>query len=262
MMKTLAIVLIMTGVTLVAHGNEPQGEVSFLDGKLSVRFDNVPVARAWAEISRVTGVEIATPANLKALEPLRLRFQDTPLDVGLKRLLDGFNYMMVYQPGSGGKQVDKIRILGRITPLPTSQGAITAAQPQAVIQDQSVPDPVVLQRGKSGHYVASGLIDDQPAEFLVDTGATVVALSADLARRINLDFGASKQIETASGVTLGYETVLNRVSLGDLAMDQVKAIILPEMQIGGRVLLGMNFLGAFDLIQSQDVLTIQPREER
>jgi len=253
------VVLMLIGVTLVAHGADERDTVRYRGGRLSVQFENMPMASAWAETARVTGVEIAAPASLKALEPLRLRFEDEPLDMGLRRLLEGFNYMMVYAPGSGGSRVEKVRILGRIAPLPTSQGAITAAQPQTPVPTPT-PSPVVLQRGRSGHYVASGLIDNQPAEFLIDTGATVVALSADLAQRINLNFGAPKQIETASGITVGYETVLGRVSLGELAMDQVKAIILPEMQIGGRVLLGMNFLGAFDLIQSQDVLTIQPRE--
>ena len=252
------VVLMLIGVTVVAHGTDRQETVRYRHGRLSVHFETTPVANAWAETARITGVEIAVPANLKALEPLRLRFDDEPLDVGLKRLLEGFNFMMVYEPDSGGTRVDKVRVLGRITPLPTSQGAITAAQPQPQLRPQ--PSPVVLQRGRSGHYVANGLIDDQPTEFLIDTGASVVALSAELAQRINLDFGAPKQIETASGITVGYETVLGRVTLGDLGMEQVKAIILPEMQIGGRVLLGMNFLGAFDLIQSQDVLTIQPRE--
>lgn len=240
-----------TGLSLAADA------VVYRNGRLSVSFEQTPVTHAWTEITQATGVNIDTPAGLQAPELLQLRFSDQPLERGLRRLLEGFNYLMVFEPGSGGQQVQSVRVLGRITPLAT----ITAAQPRQPVAPIPTPEPVLLARGPNGHYVAEGQINGQTAEFLVDTGATMVALSADLARRINLSFGAPKQIETASGMTVGYETTLGRVALGELSMEQVKAVILPEMRIGGRVLLGMNFLGAFDLIQSQNVLTIQPRQD-
>ena len=101
--------------------------------------------------------------------------------------------------------------------------------------------------------------EHQQHRMLVRLGATVVALSADLARRIGLRFGASRRVETANGRTRGYETVLQRVTIGGLQMEQVRAVILPRMQTGGHVLLGMSFLEQFELLQSNGVLTIRPR---
>ena len=71
---------------------------------------------------------------------------------------------------------------------------------------------VVLQRERSGHYVAQGEINGQPVMFLVDTGATDVAVSEKMARTMGLDFGPRIKIMTAAGPAGGWVTRLRQRS--------------------------------------------------
>jgi len=115
---------------------------------------------------------------------------------------------------------------------------------------------VVLQRNRNGHYVASGLINDEEAIFLLDTGATDVVVSQDLAERAGLEAGAMKQAMTANGRINVRATRLDRLRLGNIELRDVSASINPSM--GGRqVLLGMSALGQVEFSQQGDQLTLR-----
>jgi aspartyl protease family protein len=117
---------------------------------------------------------------------------------------------------------------------------------------------VALQQNRQGHYVATGRINDAPVVFLVDTGATDVSVPAGLAKRIGLERGPPMEARTANGTVTTYLTTLNRVQLGDIVIDRVRASINPGMQ-GNEVLLGMSFLRQLDLNQSGRILTMTLR---
>jgi len=114
---------------------------------------------------------------------------------------------------------------------------------------------VELQRDRSGHYLAAGSINGSQVRFLVDTGATDVAVPERLAREIGLEFGPVITVMTAAGPAQAWMTRLDRVSLGDLYLDNVRGTITR----GGmeEVLLGMSFLGHFRLTQQGDRLLIE-----
>ncbi|WP_082626679.1 retropepsin-like aspartic protease family protein [endosymbiont of Ridgeia piscesae] len=116
---------------------------------------------------------------------------------------------------------------------------------------------VVLQRNSRGHYLAPGRINGVPVLFLLDTGATNVALSERLAERIGLPRGASSLSVTANGTVRSWLTRLNRVELGSLSMSGVEASVLPGMA-GDEVLLGMSFLKHLELQQQGDKLILRP----
>ncbi len=107
---------------------------------------------------------------------------------------------------------------------------------------------VVLQRNRAGHYVANGRINGKVVRFLVDTGATDVAIPAALAQRLNLKKGRKGISRTANGDTITYRTVLDSVDLGGLIQYDVRASILPGM-MGDEVLLGMSYLKHLEIIQ-------------
>jgi len=115
---------------------------------------------------------------------------------------------------------------------------------------------VVLERNRAGHYVAPGMINGEPVVFLLDTGATQVALSAGLADRIGLRRGAPMSSLTANGYVRSWLTRLDRVELGPFVMHDVQAAILPSMP-GDEVLLGMNFLKHLELTQKGGQLVIR-----
>jgi aspartyl protease family protein len=114
---------------------------------------------------------------------------------------------------------------------------------------------VVLQRDRSGHYLAEGEINGQPVIFLLDTGATSVALPEKMARALGLDFGPQVPVMTAAGQVMAWRTRLDRVSLGEISMTNVSAMITRGSM--EEVLLGMSFLKHFDLRQVGDELIIE-----
>lgn len=115
---------------------------------------------------------------------------------------------------------------------------------------------VVLKQNRSGHYVAPGTINGHPVRLLIDTGATTVAVPEGLARRLDLERGAARQVQTANGLAKTYATELARVELGSIVMYQVPALINPYMQ-GDDVLLGMSFLKRVDFSQRGETLTLR-----
>ena len=113
---------------------------------------------------------------------------------------------------------------------------------------------VVLERRRSGHYVADGAINGEPVRFLVDTGATDVAVSDRFARSIGLEFGPRMTVMTAAGPVQGWQTRLDSVQLGSLALTDVRATIAPGL--GDQALLGMSFLKYFSIVQEGETLVI------
>ncbi len=115
---------------------------------------------------------------------------------------------------------------------------------------------VVLERDRSGHYRAPGLINGVRVDFLVDTGATSVSVSEALAQKLGLGRGAPLQAMTANGVVIAYRTELDSVQLGGIRMQRVAATINPGMP-DDMVLLGMSFMQHLELIQRDGELTLR-----
>ena len=114
---------------------------------------------------------------------------------------------------------------------------------------------LVLERNKYGHYVATGQINSQSVEFLLDTGATVVAIPEHIATQLNLKKGESYLSQTANGDSLSYATTLDTLALGDIVMRNVPASISTGMKFD-EILLGMSFLKHLQLTQQGKWLKI------
>jgi aspartyl protease family protein len=114
---------------------------------------------------------------------------------------------------------------------------------------------VTLLRNKYGHYVASGEINNHPVTFLLDTGATLIAIPEHIANQLELTKGDSFLTETANGSSISYRTTLEKVSLGDIVMNNVPASISSGMQFD-EILLGMSFLKHLKMTQQGKQLTL------
>lgn len=114
---------------------------------------------------------------------------------------------------------------------------------------------VVLQRNRQGHYVTNGKINGKPAEFLLDTGATDVAISSALAEQFSLQPGARGTAITANGKVTVYATRIARLEIGDIQLENVRASINPGM--GDFILLGMSALRQIEFLQRGDTLTLR-----
>ena len=115
---------------------------------------------------------------------------------------------------------------------------------------------VILERNRAGHYVTPGLINGQPVIFLLDTGATGVAISERLAKQLDLSRGQAVLTETANGRVRSYLTRLDQVSVGDIVQYNVRATIAPGLS-SEEVLLGMSFLRHLEIIQKGNTLTLR-----
>ncbi len=128
---------------------------------------------------------------------------------------------------------------------------------QQLNSQQNAGNPeVTLKRNKYGHYVATGMINNQPVVFMLDTGATDVAVPARVADKLGLKRGRKRVYQTAKGPATAYATVLKQVSLGDIQVHNVRASINPHMN-NTEVLLGMSFLKQLEFTQRGDTLTLR-----
>jgi aspartyl protease family protein len=102
----------------------------------------------------------------------------------------------------------------------------------------------VVTKGARGQFHVDGRVDGRPMDFLVDTGASVIALRMRDAARLGIhpvprDFTA--KVSTASGTIMAARTRLQAVDVGGLTVRDVDALVLPDEALGEN-LLGMSYL--------------------
>jgi len=118
------------------------------------------------------------------------------------------------------------------------------------------PKETVLERSHGGHFYADVEINGELVHFLVDTGATSVALTERDAERIGLDFDprAYEQVGLgASGPVRGKFVILDKVTLDGKSARKVEGAILEGSDIS---LLGQNYLGRFSIEMRGDTMRI------
>lgn len=118
---------------------------------------------------------------------------------------------------------------------------------------------IVLSAGDGGHYITSGQINGTTVQFMVDTGATSVAMTVAEANRIGLNYQQGQRImlATANGNVPAHVVRLNSVRIGEVEVSGVDAVVAPrEMPY---ILLGNSFLSRFQLKTENNVLTLERR---
>lgn len=120
---------------------------------------------------------------------------------------------------------------------------------------------VKLVSNAQGHFVASGHINGQPVDFMLDTGATDVAIPADVASRLKLEEGFGVTLSTANGLSQGYRTRIDRLQLGDIVLRDVRALVAPGLH-GDQVLLGMSALNKLEFTQRGGTMLLRQTTNR
>ena len=122
----------------------------------------------------------------------------------------------------------------------------------------AVDNPSVkLEADTGGHYLAYGSINGRPVTFLVDTGATWIAISRAQAEAIGIDLRRADRsaVATASGFARSYSVKLDTVKVGSISLNLVDAVVIDNMP-GDVALLGNSFLSRLDLKREGTVLTL------
>ncbi|HXF15773.1 MAG TPA: TIGR02281 family clan AA aspartic protease [Burkholderiales bacterium] len=119
---------------------------------------------------------------------------------------------------------------------------------------------VALTPDKNGHFISSGSINGASVSFLVDTGATMVAMNVDEARRAGVNYLAGERgvSQTANGITPIYRVKLAQVTLGDITLRDIDGVVHENSALP-MVLLGMSFLGKLEMRRDGDSLILAKR---
>jgi aspartyl protease family protein len=120
------------------------------------------------------------------------------------------------------------------------------------------PQRVELEAGPGGHYRVPGRINGQRVSFMVDTGASHVAVPGGVADELGLQRGAEIRVVTANGRTTAYNTRLDSIAVGGIQLRDVRGSINPSMG-GDDILLGMTFLREVEFRQVGGRLILEQR---
>lgn len=136
------------------------------------------------------------------------------------------------------------------------------AAPARVGVDAGAPvasSEIVLPMGPGGHFNTQGTINGKTVNFMVDTGATSVAMSQGEANRIGLDWkrGRPGMTSTANGPVPVYGINLSSVRVGTVEIANVAAVVVPsDMPM---ILLGNSFLNRFNMRRDNDVMRLEKK---
>jgi aspartyl protease family protein len=156
-----------------------------------------------------------------------------------------------------GLGVVMAQMADKITPAPASATAATAASTD--VPPQSGARTLSIPRDARGHFATEGRIDGQRLAFMIDTGASVVALNESSAARFGLrptpgQYTAA--VTTANGTVKAARMRLAMIEVGGLIVRDVDAMVLPDQALSEN-LLGLSFLSKlrrFEYANGQMVL--------
>ncbi|HET7634657.1 MAG TPA: TIGR02281 family clan AA aspartic protease [Burkholderiales bacterium] len=207
-------------------------------------FTALPLTAAAVDINVVgltSGKAIVVIGNAP---PRLMRAGDTgPDDV---RLLSASSDSAVFE--IGGKR--ETLTLGQRAAVGSAVGpAASGGQPS-----------VTLTADNGGHFIANGSVNGISIRFLVDTGATSVALSAADAKRAGVDYLAGQHAysSTANGVVAVYHVRLDSVTVGNITLHNVDAVVFDGHKLP-IALLGMSFLNRMEMKRDGTTMTLVKR---
>lgn len=117
---------------------------------------------------------------------------------------------------------------------------------------------LVIPRGSDGHFRVDGSINGQPVRFMVDTGASLIAVTDALAQQAGLQGGEITQFRTANGVRPGRVVVAQSVAVGPLRVSGLRVGTGYTGEAAGDALLGQNFLQHFDVQMQRERMVLRP----
>ena len=145
---------------------------------------------------------------------------------------------------------------------PAASGAYAAAARevggQTVTRSGSGFGEASIAADAGGQFHTSALIEGQPVDVMVDTGATLVAITAETAERlgVTVDPMAPKwRVNTANGVSIVSPVTLRQVNVGDVEMVNVQAIVMPRGATTMN-LLGASFLKRLASVEQRDGMLV------
>ena len=130
---------------------------------------------------------------------------------------------------------------------------------RTAVKQRDTGEDVLVFRDSMGMFRTVGSINGLPVSFLVDTGASSVAMNSAQARRLGIDFhveGDPTYVSTASDVVQAYRVKLDTVKVGSIQLRNVTAVVIEGAQ-PEEALLGMTYLSRVEMINQGDRLILR-----
>ena len=168
----------------------------------------------------------------------------------------------VGETGPGGVQVvsaDSRSAVLRVDGVERSYGL--SRDYSATTGVAAAPAQVSIAKGIGGHYWVAGSISGTNVQFLVDTGATAVAMNEGAAKRLGIDYRVQGQpmvVNTASGTAQAWRVKLDSVKIGGILVLGVEAAVVAG-EAPTEVLLGMSFLNRVSWREDQGMLRLEAK---
>ena len=110
-----------------------------------------------------------------------------------------------------------------------------------------------IDRSANGHYFVAGSINDQPLNFVIDTGASVVTIPASMANTASLHCEQYGRMQTANGSATACKTTISKLTFGKFILHDVEALVAPNL---AQPLLGMNVISRFNVEQRDGQMSL------
>jgi aspartyl protease family protein len=142
-----------------------------------------------------------------------------------------------------------------VHPGASSAPAALAARPTALVANAAASSrAMIVPRDARGHFLVEARVDGRLINFMVDTGASVIALTASDAARLGIrpaqrDF--TVEVRTANGSVRAAPARLDMVEVGDLTVRDVVAVVMPDGALSDN-LLGLSFLSRLRRFEYSD----------
>jgi aspartyl protease family protein len=196
-------------------------------------------------LCRATEVRVVAVTPGQSADVVIEHHAPVTLDVG--ETVEGVKLLRVDR-GGAVLSVDGITKRLPVVAVPASMGAANGS------------GTVTLSADARGHFFTSGTVNGRTVRFVVDTGASLTTLSRADAQRIGLHYrdGTPAQVMTVNGLVNGWRVSLGSVRVGDTTVRDVDAIVVDNdtLPVG---LLGMSFLGRFDMQRQDSTLVLRRR---
>lgn len=138
-----------------------------------------------------------------------------------------------------------------------SVGTVNSHSGMGVEMDSNDPSAAktayYIDQSANGHYLVAGSVNNQPLNFLIDSGASMVAIPGSMANAAGLHCEQLGRVQTANGSAVACKTVINKLTIGKFVLHNVEAIVAPNLS---QPLLGMNVLSRFNVEQHNGQMSL------
>ena len=119
----------------------------------------------------------------------------------------------------------------------------------------------VLTADAQGHFFTTAAVNGVSMRFMVDTGATMVTIGSDDARRAGVNYlsGERGMMQSANGLVAAWRVKFDTVRLGEITLNNVDGIVIEGNRLGSHGLLGMSFLNRTEMKRDGDTMSLMRR---